>query len=97
MVFFGVDDAYQPGGPGGAPTLTLDSVGATVALLVASRSLGVQTRANDVDKGNIGNYLEADNVPGAGPGSIPPGDEAFINGPLTPIFNDKACQNGGCP
>ena len=97
MVFFGVDDAYQPGGPGGAPTLTLDSVGATVALLVASRSLGVQTRANDVDKGNIGNYLEADNVPGAGPGLIPPGDEAFINGPLTPIFNDKACQNGGCP
>lgn len=98
IVFFGVDDAYGPGGPGsGVPILSLDAANAKVAMVVASRSLSGQTRASDPDKGKISNYLEADNVPGAGPGSIPLGDEAFINGPLTPIFNDKACQDGGCP
>ncbi|MCI0400340.1 MAG: hypothetical protein L0Z68_03430 [Gammaproteobacteria bacterium] len=98
MVSFAVDDAYKPGGSGsGAPTLTLDSVGAKVAVIVAGRTLSGQTRAVDIDKGSISNYLEGDNVPGAGAGNVPPGDELFINAQVTPTFNDAACKDGGCP
>ncbi|CAN5857031.1 hypothetical protein BH20PSE1_BH20PSE1_03290 [soil metagenome] len=104
-VFYGVADAYIPGDttaiptacatPGACLTVLPTAADAKFVVIAAGRSLaGVaegQLRADPSQKGLIDNYLEPpENT------TVPPTNETFASGPVTPAFNDVVCKDGSC-
>jgi len=98
---YAVDSDFSPSGTGSAPAaLGVDGAQARAVVLVAGRTLNGQARNSDILRGDIVQYLENDgvynNIPGAGPGAIPPGSETFGNADVSPTFNDVVCDEMNC-
>ncbi|HEC15713.1 MAG TPA: hypothetical protein ENI99_03940 [Sedimenticola sp.] len=86
LVFYEVAADYQPGSTAtcGSACLTLDGVGGKpfVIMLAGGALAGPgQQRSDNMQKGDIANYLEADNADG---------DLVFENGTASSTFNDQA-------
>ncbi len=96
-VMYAVDSEFSPIGTGSAPAaLAVDGAQARAAVLVAGRTLNGQARSSDALRGDIVQYLENDNIPGAGTGAIPPGSETFGNADASATFNDVVCSEMNC-
>ncbi len=97
-VLYAVDSDFSPTGTAVAtpPAATVDGAAAEVVILASGRSLTGQSRITNVLRGGVAQYLEAGNIPAAGTGAIPTGDEGFGNGTVSPTFNDVVCNQTDC-
>lgn len=96
LVFYAVDRGSAPLSTGGTSVL-VDGTATPFSLLLAGRRTASQSRTSSTDKGDINNYLESVNVPAAGNGLIPPGDEAFQTTLLSSASDDYICSSSVCP
>ncbi len=94
-IFYAVHDQHTDPVGAGSTVLELDGSTSEFVVLLANEELGGQTRAGYTNKGQVQNYLEGQNQPATGSATIPPGDEAFVNGNGSSI-NDIACNDSGC-
>ncbi len=96
QVFYAVDKSASPSATTGG-VVAVDGVVSSIGLILAGRRAASQSRSSNNDKGNIANYLESGNIPGAGAGLIPSGDEDFQTTALTQPSDDYVCTATSCP
>ncbi len=88
-IFYQVAAGFAPGSGAACPAcLTLGGQGSYHAVVVlAGRALASQVRLSAADKGDVANYLEAENGDG---------DSDFVQQPASALFNDRLlCLDGG--
>lgn len=95
-VFYAVDKSAAPSATTGG-AVAVNGVASPIAVVFAGRRSESQSRSSNSDKGDIANYLEFGNIPGAGAGLIPSGDENFETTALIQPSDDYVCTATSCP
>ena len=93
QVLYAVEASQAPSA-GAASGLSVDGIGSNFVVIVSGRKLPSQSRGSFFDLGNAANYLEGDNIPALGAGTLPGGDENFTM--LSTATNDTVCNVVRC-